>query len=286
MFIPPMLASKIKDDFHFMPHTWAVEEKYDGIRLVAEVTQGVTTPWSRDGIIHLLPPQILFTLTTFPDCTLDGEIFVPGKRCYGTLTHANASEMIYCIFDVMVMHGVNLSNGHNYDQRRQILIDINRWHISPSVQLAWSSNVETWEEVEDYRDRVWSRDGEGLILKRRQSTYEVDRRSKNWLKIKKLESAVLTIIGFEHSRGTKVNRGPYAMVRLRGDDGVTTTVKTKNDAECRKFEAEAEAIRQDGLPDGMQPPHPALGRKLAIEYQERTKPDNAYREPRWKEWVT
>lgn len=288
MFVSPMLASKMKDDYPsmFLPGRWAAEEKFDGIRLVADIAKGITEPWSRDGIIHPLPVHIIEALSRFPDCIVDGEIYVPGERCYGATRISSSPRMIYQIFDVIRLDAgvTNYGNvnGYDYDSRRDLLTRYLAPLCNDHVRISPSENVDTWERVIELRDEVWARDGEGLILKRRKSFYEIDKRSANWVKIKKKERATMTIIGFEASRGKKQNRGPYAMVTLRGDDGSYAQVKTKNDAECRKFEAEAPKY-----PAGFmeQPPvHPAIGRRLDIEYQERT-PDGAYREARWLRWT-
>ena len=133
------------------------------------------------------------------------------------------------------------------------------------------------------RDEVWARDGEGLILKRIDAPYTIGKRPKNtWVKIKKLQSQIFTVIGWEPSRGLINNRGLYGMTKLRDEDGIITQVKTKNDAQCRLFEERA------SFPDGqggmvVRIPHPDLGRKLVCEFQERTI-YNEYRHIRWDHW--
>lgn len=177
--------------------------------------------------------------------------------------------------------------------------------------LAPAVHLDTEDEMHTYLRAIWARDGEGVILKRRDSRYSPGKRPReDWIKIKALRSAILTVVGFLPSKGTIQNRGPYATVVLRDDQGYETTVKTLNDAELAKFEAEWKALdphqtRADiegvsrveaksrthrGLFDNdpMIAPlaalHPAIGRRLRIEYQERT-PDGSYRHPRWDRWA-
>jgi hypothetical protein len=83
-------------------------------------------------------------------------------------------------------------------------------------------------------------------------------------------------MGFTQSRGKIIDRGPYAAVLLRDAAGNETTVKTLNDVELDRFEQEWPSTA------GVEH-HPAVGRKLRIEYQERT-PDGSYRHPRWDRW--
>jgi len=278
-----MLASGMKDDFTIQPGQWSAEEKFDGHRLIVEISQGKSSlfvekginAWSRYGITRILPTHIMESLEKLPNGLFDGELIVPGKRAYGVTELANSSELVYVIFDVINMEGEDYTD-LPYDTRHFCLAksitpiyDAN----SPTdpVQLAQTVNVNSMIEVCKLRDQIWERDGEGLILKRRNATYQIGKRSRHLVKVKALRSAVLTIIAWAESRGEKNYRGRYAAAVLRGEDGITTTVKTKNDAMLRSLEQEAERTGQP----------PFLGRKLRIEYQERTIPDGSYRHPRW-----
>jgi hypothetical protein len=80
--------------------------------------------------------------------------------------------------------------------------------------------------------------------------------------VKALDTAVMTVTGFE-----KGENGPHSTVTLVGTDG-ETTVKTLNADALRKFAANPKSF---------------IGRKLRIEFQERT-PDGGYRHPRWDRW--
>jgi ATP-dependent DNA ligase len=141
------------------------------------------------------------------------------------------------------------------------------------------------------RDEVWASDGEGLILKRCSAPYQIGKRSKDFIKIKALRSEIMTVIGFVPSHGLINNRGLYATIVVQDSDGIVTTVKTRNDLECRLLEREGPQIlewretRYMGKPMKMIINHPAIGRKLRIEYQEKTFPDNNYRHPRFDHWV-
>lgn len=310
-FLAPMLASPIpKKNWVFRPNEWAAEEKIDGIRIIIEIEDGSTnlfaekkiTSWSRYGILHPLPTHILEDLCKLPNGIYDAEKYVPGKRSYGAVEIENQPDLILCIFDVIhftdgmtikTNEGIQASRipaFHSYDLRRSLLEDTIK--DTTAVQLIVSSNVNTWEEVVALRDAVWARDGEGLILKRRSAPYQIGKRSKDFIKIKDLKSAVLTVIGFQPSKGLINDRGPYGTVILRDDEGNTITVKTRTDALCRAFEEQAEkhdryltsvGMGIDDRDNDVARHHPAIGRKLRIEYQERTM-DGSYRHPRWDRW--
>lgn len=279
MFLKPMFASPLPKDFTLEPDEFSAEEKFDGHRLIVEVANGSTslfvkkgiTAWSRYGLERQLPTHLLEALDKMPNGIYDGELLVPGKRSYGVTELVNGPDLNYFVFDILQCEDTDLTPV-TYDLRQGVLQEIFR-HVSGPVVHAPTTEVNTWEQVIALRDSVWSRDGEGLILKRRSAPYQIGKRSKDFIKIKALRSAVLTVIGFVPSKGLINNRGDYATVMLQDDDGNITTVKTRNDAACRQFEREAVMGER----------HPAIGRRLCIEYQERT-PDGNYRHPRWDRW--
>lgn len=279
-FVKPMLARPLDDKLILRAGEFAAEEKFDGHRIVCEISGGHTnlftdkkiTAWSRYGLERVLPTHLLEALCSLPDGLYDGELLVPGKRSYGVTELTNTSDLVYYIFDLLQYKNEEIVH-IPYDDRRLLIGEVIPYGESLPIQLAASTNVNTWPEIYALRDSVWARDGEGLILKRRAAPYQIGKRSKDFIKIKDLRSAVLTVVGFIPSKGLINDRGPYATILLRDDDGNETTVKTRNDAECRLLEKEAVGHEI----------HPAIGRRLRIEYQERT-PDKNYRHPRFDRW--
>lgn len=277
-FISPMLASPMPVNFNIKPEEWSSEEKFDGHRLILEVSdikndllsegKGVRA-WSRNGLSRVLPRHIVDACGKLPNGVYDGELLVIGKRSYGVTELTNTSLLTFMCFDVLVLLDQE-TQSHTYKHRRAYLEEIfSRPEIeSKALQLAKSTVLESLDEVITLRDEVWQRDGEGLILKRRDGIYIPGKRSKDFIKVKMLRTAVLRVIGFAESKGQIQNRGQYATVILQDDDGNTTTVKTRNDAELKKLEAAGKTT---------------LGRLLRIEYQERT-PSGQYRHPRWDRW--
>ena len=297
-FLSPMLAKPLPKDFSLSPGEFSAETKIDGHRLIVEVADGSSnlftdksvTAWSRNGLLRALPTHLLESLSLFPNGMYDGELCVPGKRSYGVTELVNGPDLVYCIFDLLSIHGAD-TTPLSYNNRRGFLTDVFSKQTSESVHLEKSTPVDSWEQVITLRDEVWERDGEGLILKRRNSPYLVGKRSKDQIKIKALRTEILTVIGFVPSHGLINNRGLYATIVIQNEDGIVTTVKTRNDAECRALEAEGNVelewreTRFMGKPMKMIVNHPAVGRKLQIEFQELTIPDNNYRHPRFDHWI-
>lgn len=291
-FVDPELASPLPPDFTAAPGQWSIEEKYDGHRLIVAV--GDSTPkrdlfeddaasvraWSRDKRDRLLPGHVKDALSRLPPGVYDGELLVPGQRSYGVTVVEAADQLRYVLFDVLHLLGRDLTAQGpvkpTYEQRRAMLLEVGTkldcvfleqgdpMTSEHPIRLAWSCPVTSSGCIDSRRDHVWKRDGEGLILKRNNSLYWPKKRTKDWLKVKKLQSAVLTIIGF-----TAGTMGQHSVIILQDDDGNQTSVKWKNLEILRQIEAN---------------PRSFLNRKLRIEFQERT-PDGGYRHPRWDHLV-
>lgn len=279
-FVSPMLGSPLPDRFDPLPGEWVAEEKYDGHRIVASVGDPGTralfdevgvAAWSRYGKDRALPPQVRAALATLPRGTYDGELLVPGERSYGVTVKADAAALVFVVFDVLQLGDTDLTaagEGIPLENRRAMLESIaaepNEMERGRgALRLGWLRPVESFEHVKALALEVWGRDGEGLILKRAKSLYLPGKRTKDWVKVKQLRTAVLTVVGYQPGK-----MGPRATLVLRDDEGYETTVKWKNLEELRKLDAD--------------PPR-AIGRRLAIEFQERT-PDGGYRHPRWDRW--
>lgn len=276
MFKPMMMAHICPDVLEMQPGEFVAETKYDGERIEVLVDGGKSdlftskriTAWSRYGIERRLPTHLVQELSKLPVGYYDGELLVPGARSYGVKVIENAALLQYYIFDIPY------DNNSSYAMRRNWLEGkAKEAGIGKMVHVAESIPVNNWNEVVALREAKWAAGEEGLILKRVGSVYRLGKRSKDWLKIKNLCHATMEVVGFIAGQSTKQNRGPFAMVRLRGDDGTEVTVKTRNDYELRRME-------QAGRPDDN---HPDIGRRLVILFQERT-PDGSYRHPRWDRW--
>jgi len=283
-FIKPMLASPMPDGgpvtlpgLSTKPSDkpdWIYEEKWDGIRIIGEVSdkptdllggRGVQT-WSRNGILHFVPPHIRAVLEQFPACIFDGELYAPGKRSYGTAAHVNASDLVLAVFDILEVEGDSAMK-LPLCERKLLLFQIVRsldLDISTrAVRVESLRYIYDADMVERAKQSVWDRDGEGLILKRLSSVYQPGKRLKDWIKIKKLQSAVMRLTFFAPGK-----MGPYATWIFTGDDGCMATVKWKNLEMLAQVSAN---------------PNSFLGRLARIEYQERT-PDGGYRHPRFDRW--
>jgi ATP-dependent DNA ligase len=255
------------------PEEWVVEEKFDGHRLEmlvggSDITADLFSEgkpvrsWSRDGKPRILPRHITEAASRLPEGRYDGELLVPGKRSYGVTELTNASDLVYVVFDVLELRGQDLTTPDVKQQHRRALLELlfQKFHSPSPVRLAEQHPFESIEMTVQRAGTVWDRDGEGLIIKKRAGQYRPGKRSKEWLKVKALRHAVLTITGYVSGLS-----GPYSRVALIDDDGNRTTVKTRNAVERERLARNPTAF---------------IGRKLHVEYQERT-PDGSYLHIMW-----
>lgn len=298
-FISPMLASPLRPGFVPRPGEYHAEEKFDGIRLIVDVNHEVpedlltdctVTSWSRDGILHAIPRHLRDAFAKLPTAIYDCELYVPGKRSYGATRLDQSDKLQIAVFDILRL-GEHDTTTQPLMLRRKILAEMfahpHVASVASHVALAEARIIHSFEDVISFRDEVWARDGEGLILKALAAPYRPGKRDKTWIKIKQLKSAALTCVGFAASFGEIENRGPFAMVVLRDEQGVITSVKTRNNAWLTKLAEEHNGAASEYVPMRIGPRtmqvntrHPRVGTLLRIEYQEQT-PDGSYRHPRW-----
>lgn len=260
----PMLASAMVEpvtgaafDARFADG-WAMEEKLDGHRCLAVVTHGGVTAFGRPRrdsarIEKRLPPNVVEQLRRFPVGVYDGELVEVGGGKSWDVTVVGA-QLAFVAFDVVEVLGESLARWR-YADRREALLEVLR--AMPKEQTAVStvrSLTPTWAGVE----AIWAKGGEGAILKRVDSTYRPGHRSPDWVKVKAVRAATLTIVGFEEGKN-----GPHARLKLSDGAGTVTTIKTPDNATLRAI---AKA------------PRTFIGRRVVISFQERT-PSGSFRHP-------
>lgn len=282
-FISPMNCKTLPEDFHPEPGVWAVEQKFDGHRIVVAVNRNrppvLVTAWSRAGNVRELPPHLIEAFAQFPNGYYDGELMVEGGRSFGVTELVNFDKLVYMLFDVLELDGVDMT-AERYDRRRQLLLALKTdLSLAHPVQVAQSVNIDNRRQLLAIRKAIWDADGEGIVVKRRSGLYFPGKRSADFFKEKKLQSTVCVVIGFAPGAGEIIDRGPYAKVIVRDSAGTEFSVKTLNDEELHKLEM------RGTLPVSVfgKWQHPDIGRELRIEFHEQT-PSGKYRHPRWDRW--
>lgn len=278
-FIEPMLAGPLSDRVTIRGGSHVVEDKYDGHRLIVEIGEqelGVGSiksiqAWSRGGLHRELPKYLVDELAKLPVGTYDGELISSNQKSYHVKTKTEQLRLV--LFDVLHILGHSTLNFKWLDRRRALEGAMMHLESPQHVIMARAEFIESRADIDKHAQLVWALGGEGLIVKDVNATYRPGKRGTEFMKVKALGSAVLQLIGFETGKGQKIARGPCAVMVLRDVVGNVTKVKTLNDAMCHELNSQHDPDRR----------HPAIGRQVRIEFQERT-PDGSYRHPRMDRW--
>jgi len=264
----PMLASSVPKlpltaDFdRVFTAGWLLEEKLDGHRCIIRVRDTEVAAWSRPqpgkggvALSRALPPELIAVMRTLPTGDYDGEIVsATGNKSWDVVR--KTAHLVFVAFDLLRIADHDLMPTA-YETRRGTLLEALR-RLPPTQNRVTTveSVTPSWAAVQ----AIWARGGEGAILKRRSSTYQPGARSGDWVKVKEIHNATLTIIGFEAGKN-----GPYSALRLRDAKGVETTVKTPDRATLDRITLAPQSF---------------LGREVVISFQERT-PSGTYRHGRF-----
>jgi bifunctional non-homologous end joining protein LigD len=198
-WLEPMAATLTQD--RFTGPEWIFERKFDGIRLIAFKNGPDVRLFSRNRLpLNSSYPAVVRAIASLPveDVILDGEALGGWER------FGNAD---YCVFDILWLEGRDLTSVP-LEERRALLSALPL--RPPLEQVAALDHPKPWE-------RACAEGWEGVIAKRRDSTYE-HRRSKQWLKMKCEETHAFVVGGFTDPQGKRVGLGALLVGYFRGED--------------------------------------------------------------------
>jgi ATP-dependent DNA ligase len=181
---------------------WVFERKLDGIRLLAFKDAGSVRLLTRNQLLRNESyPSLVAAVAAFPQrgLILDGE----ATGWFGDRGVASGLH----VFDVLWLDGVDVTS-RTLDERRQLLETL---PLAPPLFL-----VPRLDEARPW-ERACAEGWEGVIAKRRDSTYE-HKRSRNWLKMKCEAGQELVIGGFTEPEGERVGLGALLVGYYEGDD--------------------------------------------------------------------
>jgi bifunctional non-homologous end joining protein LigD len=183
---------------------WSAEVKLDGMRLLTVMADHPHW-YSRSGISYDYPWMQDIDLPK--ETILDGELVPSGEASrYG---QGGSDDMDYILFDVLSINGTDLC-GLAWIERRKILelvvkqlghprIGITRLLGTPNQALA---------------SRLMDEGIEGVMLKRRVSTYQPGKRSWDWLKHKRVTTYDVVLIDMQ-GECTSENRKAVGWKNIR-----------------------------------------------------------------------
>lgn len=248
----PMLASKMPDGVTLDDYDatdWLMEEKLDGHRVQVAVRHGHDyVAWSRPRAgdtanERSLPGHIVRALLKLPSGLYDGELIVPGRKSWDVAATEFERQQLFVLFDILRLNEKETLEV-SYETRRILL----------AAQLTYTTAdgdplmlVKADAPSVAFVEAIWAKGGEGAMLKRRQSYYRPGKRSRDWVKVKLLLQATLTITGFL----TGLN-GYCSITALVDAQGRKTSVKTRDAELQRQFASD---------------PNAYIGRRVVIEHQ-------------------
>jgi DNA ligase-1 len=183
---------------------WIVERKYDGERIIAQSDEGKVHLWTRRDISvsHKFPEVVSViedTLRGKRHSILDGELVV-GTGLKDLARRQTEDKLMieilakkmpatYMVFDVLLLDGKDVRSSA-LKERKEMLRSL----VKDSPNIAYTPVFDTV----GLRGRfdTFVEDGyEGVIMKHFHSAYQVDKRSRDWLKFKKSDTVEVEIIG-------------------------------------------------------------------------------------------
>ena len=215
-----MLASPIENRAVNNLDMYVAEEKFDGMRCQAHISNQQVELYSRDlnDITHSFPEIVQFFVSKdLPNLVLDGEVCVykneeilPFQLLQKRMGRKKPSKkvmehypVLFIAYDLLYFDDRPIFE-KTLLERREILHELaNEKRIPVSNQF----EVTGEDHVEELFERALAHGNEGLMLKKKESTYEYGQRRKSWLKVKKPGGTLDTVMMYAHAGSGK--RGGY-----------------------------------------------------------------------------
>lgn len=185
-FTRPMLATLADEPFD--RDGWVYEEKYDGIRIIAERKRGQVRFYTRNLIERDLP-GIAAEVAALPggDLVLDGEVL-------------HGSRLVYAVFDCLLKDGRSLMKRPLHERRAAFEpLVAKRKHLMASRRLE-GGGLAAYETA---KREGW----EGIVAKDESSLYEPGERTRAWLKVKVVKESDFVVGGYTPPAGTRAHFG-------------------------------------------------------------------------------
>jgi ATP-dependent DNA ligase len=242
----PMLCHDAKDGLPTDASEWALEGKFDGWRTLVSINGDVGLYGGRNGATYTgKVPYIEESLRAAlpPDTLVDGELISASGTAGGVQTimaaggahkpNAFSPALTLVVFDVILLNGADVK-ALPYSNRRSLL-EMIQWpthtYLSPVGECSEANH-----------QRMLELGLEGSVLKRRTSPYMPGARSRDWLKMKFVDSEDCEIIGFEQGEGAS-NQHQLGAFVVKLPTGVETTIKIPTKRDVEAVTADPDAFR-------------------------------------------
>jgi bifunctional non-homologous end joining protein LigD len=291
----PMLARTVEKPFN--DPEWLFEVKWDGIRAIAYVGEELSLKTRNN--IDLLPkfPELGELAELAKDVALDGEIVILSNRIPDFNAVATRNQLTnlleiqvqsaerpatYIVFDILEADGESL-----IDQPLSERIQILKRRLKAGRHVVQSIPID--EHGEEYYQAAIKKQLEGIIAKRKDSTYQPGARSPDWLKIKQVKTCDCVVFGYTSGSGNREEAFGALLLGLydMGKPIYVGRVGTGfSDQDLSRIKTQLEAItvndtwfNEEDIPPDSRWVQPKL--VAVVGYQEITK-DHRLRAPRFQ----
>ncbi|HKA84098.1 MAG TPA: non-homologous end-joining DNA ligase [Acidimicrobiales bacterium] len=213
---------------------WVYEVKWDGMRVITEVTASGVHGWSANGrectpafpeldaLVDALAPM---------EATLDGEVVAlddAGRPSFERLQHrmhvtsvadarrrAEEVRVAYVLFDLLRLNGHDLTDRPWRDRRR--LLE----QLADDLPLG-TDVAPTYDDGPALLKVCGERGLEGVVAKRADSRYTPGRRTRSWIKVKVRRHDELVVGGWAPGEGNRAGRLGSLLIGYHPEPGDAT----------------------------------------------------------------
>lgn len=215
------LACKWQDNLDILKDQYIfVTEKLDGNRCFAEVRNHNVRFFSRSGREIEGLTEVANELSKLVDGWYDGELLAKSfNETQSTIRKkGNKTDIVFNIFDYLTLNEVETQNGkYNYNDRREILSDIfqgiEKFEYTKLVPLVWKGKFDD-DLLLTMLNQYTSNGSEGLMINL-DAPYQFNR-TNYLLKVKKMNTIDLKIVGLQEGRGEFANTCGAIIVDYKG----------------------------------------------------------------------
>lgn len=254
---PFYLAYQLENELETLgnPEEWQAEYKWDGIRGQIIVRDGQVFVWSRgEELVTDKYPEYQTLANFLPDGTvLDGEImpFKDGRplpfqllqtrigRKNVTKKYLDEVPVVLICYDILEWQGEDVRERPIVERRALLENLLEKYPTAGILLLSEVIEFESWEDLTAIRLGSREKFSEGLMLKRKNSTYKTGRRRGDWWKWK-VDALVIDAVMIYAQRGHGRRANLYTDFTFAVWDGDALVPFTKaysglTDAEFREI---------------------------------------------------
>ncbi|MEK4486638.1 DNA ligase D [Psychrobacillus sp. FSL H8-0484] len=204
---------------------WLYEVKYDGFRCILEWEDEPILISRNGNILNAMFPEIISfchemyeRIKPFLPLTLDGELVNLTNHFQSNFSivqlrgrmrnqeviekHAKAFPCHFIVFDILNYHGENRTSDSLTTRKKQLHTLFQKLHLPISTNYEDINRIQLIDVFHD-SDVLWNKivvnHGEGIVAKHQTSSWNSDKRTINWLKIKNWRYISVILIKYDES---------------------------------------------------------------------------------------